>query len=222
MVAPLRFAVTLTHEIGHCLAALLVGGHIVSFTISMDGSGLASTVVSSNYRAAFVASAGYLGAAMFGSALLVATHRAPGPQYAKVLCISIGIFLLCPTLLLAVSDGTGSYLGNLIGIGCGGYFLAIGLQASLSHALFALNLLAIATGLHAVFDCWVLVVNPDTVAGGVAAVQNDAVQFSEFATGGWLPPRLIGVCWTLCSIACFSISVWWSVGTPCLAAARRW
>ena len=87
---PLRLLATLVHEMGHGLAAVLVGGSFVSFEMFSDGSGVAHTATTSQSRlaAAFVAAGGLIGPAIAAAASFVVGRK---PEYARafltVLCV---------------------------------------------------------------------------------------------------------------------------------------
>lgn len=75
---PLRLFVTMIHEMGHGLAAILTGGSFLHFEVGRHGAGLAYTRGGSPF---VIFQAGYLGTALFGAGLLLLTHvtRRPGP-----------------------------------------------------------------------------------------------------------------------------------------------
>lgn len=76
VVYPFRLLVTLFHESGHAIAAWLMGGQVVSVTISPGEGGLTQYLLSpSTLRRMFVASSGYLGSALAGAILLAAAGR---------------------------------------------------------------------------------------------------------------------------------------------------
>ena len=59
--------VTFLHEMGHALAALITGGHVVALQINLDGSGVCKT---SGGVQALVLMGGYLGSVLFGNIML--------------------------------------------------------------------------------------------------------------------------------------------------------
>ncbi len=99
---PFRLFVTMIHELGHGMAAVLTGGHFLRFEVTPRGAGLAWTSGGSRF---FIIQAGYLGTALFGAALLVTTHRVQRPGRVAV---GIGVFIAVLTLAY-----TGIRLGNL-------------------------------------------------------------------------------------------------------------
>src|SRR5262245_25920199 len=68
LAVPFRLLVTIVHELSHGLVALLTGGHFERFVVFPNGAGVAYTA--GGWRA-LVIPAGYLGAALFGAALIV-------------------------------------------------------------------------------------------------------------------------------------------------------
>jgi hypothetical protein len=99
---PFRLFVTMIHELGHGLAAVLTGGSFVRFEVTRRGAGLAWTSGGSRF---FVIQAGYLGTALFGAGLLYLTRRVRQPGR---VAIGIGVFIGILTLAY-----TGISLTNL-------------------------------------------------------------------------------------------------------------
>jgi xanthosine utilization system XapX-like protein len=90
---PFRLFVTMIHELGHGLAAVLTGGSFLRFEVSPRGAGLAYTSGGSRF---IIIQAGYLGTALFGAALLLITNRIKRPDY---VAIGLGVFIGVLTLL---------------------------------------------------------------------------------------------------------------------------
>lgn len=99
---PLRLFVTMIHELGHGLAAILTGGEFIEFKVLSRGAGLAYTRGGSR---PLVISAGYVGTALFGAVLLILTHRT---FYQRRVAIGVGILIGVLSLLYS-----GLSLGNL-------------------------------------------------------------------------------------------------------------
>src|SRR5207248_5063226 len=75
LLYPFKLFTTWVHECGHALMTVLVGGRVTSIIIEPDASGLTQSFVPVGRMArGFVASSGYLGAAVVGC-LLVAAPR---------------------------------------------------------------------------------------------------------------------------------------------------
>ena len=92
---PLRLFVTMIHELGHGLSAILTGGEFLRFEVSKRGAGLAYTRGGSRF---VVIQAGYLGTAIFGAILLYLANRSkrPGP-----IAVGVGLFIGVLTLLFS-------------------------------------------------------------------------------------------------------------------------
>jgi hypothetical protein len=74
---PLRLTGTWAHEVSHALAGLLVGGRVNRIELFRDGSGVAwLEIPPGRLRAGLVYSAGYLGSALCGAALLACREAA--------------------------------------------------------------------------------------------------------------------------------------------------
>ena len=84
---PFRLFVTMIHELGHGLAAILTGGSFVRYEVIEGGAGLAYTSGGSRF---FIIQAGYLGTALFGAALLFFSNRARHPGR---IAIGLGLFI---------------------------------------------------------------------------------------------------------------------------------
>ncbi len=187
---PVRLFVTFVHEAGHSLAALLTGGQVNGFQVSLDGSGHAEVKGGS---LALIAPAGYLGAALFGSLLFFLTNRIP--RWTRGLSFLVGLAIIALTLSYAMPDGERNATALIIGTGFGVGLIALGWFAPRMIIVFLLNTLAILTGLNAVFDLWLLVRNP-----GVGAGANDAARFSSEITP-LLPTAVVAFIWAAIAIA---------------------
>jgi hypothetical protein len=93
LMYPLRLFVSLVHELGHGLTAILTGGKFLSFEVFADGSGLAYTAGGSSF---LVPQMGYLGAALFGAVLLALTNRVRDVRpvaYGVAALVGLGVVL---------------------------------------------------------------------------------------------------------------------------------
>lgn len=206
VMAPLRLFVTYIHEAGHSLGALLTGGKIIGFLVSPNGSGLATTA--GGYRPVVI-SAGYLGAALFGSGLFFLANRFS--RFDQALSVGIGLFMIVFTVLFARPDENGSPVAIVIGIGFGAMLVGVGAYAPRMITLLVLDMLAIATALNAVLDIWFLLGAIDATRG---AVPNDATAYSQQITRGLVPASVIALTWAGVAAAMFAASVWYGVWKP--------
>lgn len=89
---------TLVHEMGHGVAAMLAGGHFLSFNMWFDGSGIARISGDFNsFARAFVSAAGLVGPAIVAGLFFqnIKTERR-----ARVMLASFGIVLIISILLV--------------------------------------------------------------------------------------------------------------------------
>jgi hypothetical protein len=203
---PLRLFVTFIHEAGHSLAAIISGGEVVGFQVSADGSGLAIT---RGGNRALIISAGYLGAALFGSVLFYLINRFP--RYVDTLAFMLGVFMIGFSILFARPDQSGSPLALLVGLGFGGLLLLIGMRGNLFIDLLVLNVLAVLTALNAVFDIWDLIRYNDLFIRH--GVRNDAVAFSQ-EIAPLLPPVFIAFVWAVMAVVMLAVAGYYAVWRP--------
>ncbi len=86
------------HEIGHAIAILMLGGKPVKIKIFPNDGGVTFSYYQSfgRFRRAIVSSAGFLGSAIVGSLLLVASRN---PNITNNILIILGIFSLAATIV---------------------------------------------------------------------------------------------------------------------------
>jgi hypothetical protein len=206
VMAPLRLFVTYVHEAGHGLGAILTGGRVIGFLVSPDGSGLATTAGGNR---AVVISAGYLGAALFGSGLFYLANRFS--RFDRAIAIALGIFMIVFTVNFARPDENGAITAIALGWGFGLALIGLGWKAPRLVTLLVLDILAISTALNAVLDVWFLVNFIDASRG---TISNDAVAFSRQITGGLVPATVVAGSWVLIAVLMFGASVWHGVWKP--------
>lgn len=207
---PLRLFVTYVHESGHALAAIASGGRVIGFTVSPDGSGLATTMGGSR---ALILPAGYIGAAFFGAVLFYVIHRFPASiRWPGGL---LGGFLIVFTLLYARPDASGAPTALIVGIMFGLILLLLAMRATIALNLIVLTVLAIATGLNAVMDITTLVGFADYCPriGTGQVVCNDAYAFSR-DVAPVLPAAVWAFLWAGISVLFCFVSVYYSLIHP--------
>lgn len=198
---PLRLLTTLVHELGHGLAALITGGAFLRFVVFPDGSGLAYTAGGLRW---LIIPAGYVGAALFGAALigLGADQRrsrvALGALGAALALLSLRYGL--PTVFSAQIFG--GLLTVLAGVGLGAAFLLVALRAADRWAALLLNLVAFWVGLSALGDIAALA---GATASGADLAHSDAHAMAQIA---FLPPVVWASLWALLSGAALGYAVW--------------
>lgn len=101
---PLLLISTLVHELGHGVAAVLVGGEFISFKMWADGSGVAlHTAPSGGAANAFIAAGGLCGPAVAAGLMI---SLAPRPKWARYALGAFGA-LLALAVILVVRNGFG-------------------------------------------------------------------------------------------------------------------
>ncbi len=140
-VYPFRLFVTFIHEGAHALATLVSLGAVKSLVIHPDGSGETRSLGGLQI---FTASAGYLGAALYGAALLILCRHGRNAKGALTLTAA-GILAL--TIFFA-----GNLFTWVTGLLLVTSLIGMAAVASVRTAHFFLSFLAVQCCLNAVFD----------------------------------------------------------------------
>ena len=136
---PLRYLNTHLHELGHALAALATGGTPQSIHVYGDGSGVTPVV---GGFLPLVASAGYLGAAAAGAAIVLAMRTERGAR----LALGVTGFALAASMVLFVR---GDAVGVVSGILWSAALIVLSRTLRGSALLFAAGLVGLQQGLNA-------------------------------------------------------------------------
>lgn len=112
---PIRMLVTFVHEGSHALMSLLTGGSVGSISIQPDGSGLTQSYLYGWAPQILVASAGYLGASLYGAAVIGFLRR--GVSAKRLLIITaVAIGLATTAVLKGLNPLSTGYTGNIFGL----------------------------------------------------------------------------------------------------------
>ena len=180
---PFRLFVTFIHEGGHALATLLIGGNVQSLQVAPDGSGLVYSAYRGRLAGMLVASAGYLGAMLYGALLLALIRRAVA---VRAVLFGSGAYILALTIFFGLSN-----LFTLIaGLILGAALIAAGRYARLPIANFLVAFLAVQSVIGALFDLRTLIFLSRPLG---SSAQTDAANMAEL-TG--LPPIFWALAWT--------------------------
>ena len=145
---PVRMLVTFIHEGSHALMAILTGGSVESISIQPDGSGLTKSWLAGGLPQILVASAGYLGASLYGAALIGFLRR--GVSAKRLLIITSVAVALATTLVLKGLLFTGNIFGLVWGV-----LLTAGLMlAALKLPKDAANWVAAFVGVQCVLNAF--------------------------------------------------------------------
>ncbi|NLI01687.1 MAG: M50 family metallopeptidase [Chthonomonadales bacterium] len=137
---PIRLFVTLVHEAGHAMAAVLTGGSVASISIAPTGSGLTETL---GGIPLLIYPAGYVGAAAAGAGLLLLSRWRNGRNALVLMAASV----LAITLLW-VRNPFGFLAGVFIVVAIGALIRWLPAAA----ADFAASFLAVQLCLNALLD----------------------------------------------------------------------
>jgi membrane-associated protease RseP (regulator of RpoE activity) len=153
---PFRIFVTFIHEGGHAIAALLTGNSVESLSIATNARGETYTTQGGLLSQMLVASAGYIGAMVYGALLLVLIRKAVA---ARLVLLGSAVLILALTLIY------GLYKPMFSGVSwasvpftlLAGTLLALGLFlvarfASSRFATFFVSFLAVQCILNALLD----------------------------------------------------------------------
>lgn len=181
VVYPFRLFGTFVHELSHGLAALATGGAFDRFVVNPDLSGLAWSAGGTRW---IIASAGYIGSAVFGALLLLLGRVLPAR--ALLLLLGVGFALLC-TFFVRNAFGAVTGLGLAATLLIAAVYLR-GIWAEMLVLVLALQLLL--DGFASVFDLFWLSARGD--------VHTDA---NTLAALSGLPAPLWAVLWGVFSAA---------------------
>jgi hypothetical protein len=192
---PLKVLVVMMHETGHALATLLVGGHVDRVTIAANESGqCVSALPPGTLRQIVIYSAGYVGSALAGAILLIATLRY---RIRRATLGAMCVWLVAMGLLYAGDAFTLIF--------CIGTALALGAMVRWFplRAVEALDVfIASFTGLYALFDL------RDDLWDGAARSHSDAALLSQL-TG--VPSILWAVLWSALAVVILLVSAIWAL-----------
>lgn len=214
VLRPVKLLVVMMHESGHAIASLIVGGSVQRITLGSDESGAClSALPPGVLRQVIVFSAGYLGSAVMGAVLLLATFRF---RLRRVVLGAACVWLAVMALLYARDFFTLMFcLGTSVVLGLAAKFLPEG-------AVEVVNLfLAAFTALYALFDF-----RSDLWDSNVRASSDAAL----LASHTFVPAIIWAALWTLLGIALLGWAAYKSMHAesrptqmrmPPLTSARR-
>lgn len=198
---PFRLLITMVHELGHGLAALLTGGRFLSFEVAPGGSGLAYTA--GGWRLLIIP-AGYLSVAVFAAVLILFGRSY---RWSRRLMLVIGLAVLGLSLLFARPGGfapaqlVSGILTFVAGVTFGAIFLWLALRASARWLIFSIHFVAIKAALTAFSDLYYLL----AVSSGLDASHSDAANMAQ-VTG--IPALLWALLWIVMAGFLIGGAVW--------------
>ena len=137
---PLLLISTVAHELGHGIAAVLMGGDFVRFEMFKDGSGFAvHTQVEGGFARAFISAGGLCGPAVTAALCFVGGRT---PTWSRRLLAVFGFGLLL-AMILVVRNGFGLFFIGLLAAAC----IAIALWARAEISQLAIIFLGVQLAL---------------------------------------------------------------------------
>jgi hypothetical protein len=137
---PLKIFVVFIHETGHALATVLTGWRVVALVVTPWESGYVQSV---GGNALLIASAGYVGSALFGGMLLWLTGR---PSWAPIICAGLALLFGIATLWWVRN-----VFGMVFGLGTTAVFGVLAWKAW-PGTQYIIDVLAVMSSLYALYD----------------------------------------------------------------------
>jgi len=184
VVLPLKWVVVAMHETGHALATLVMGGSVDRISLSGDESGYCiSRMPEGIFRQVAVSSAGYVGSALAGALLLLATFRF---RLRRVVLWGLCLWLGLMGVLSARDTFTLSFcLGAAVTLALAARFLPDAVVEGLNLFLAAFSVLYVVRDLRD--DLWTGDVRVHSDAGILAGITHVP---SLFWAGLWTAASL--------------------------------
>ncbi len=191
---PLRLFITLIHESGHALAAVLTGGSVNYLQVFTNGEGVTWSQTSL-WAQGIVISGGYLGTTIFGAILL---QLARSPKW-KTTLAGIALYVLAVTLIWAHNPFDNLFT-LVVGIVLGAILLGLARGLPPIGASFVVTFLAVQCCLNAVGDLRILLQLTTTMPGK----DNDAVFMSQHFP---FPPTFWAIAWAVAAVCILALSL---------------
>jgi hypothetical protein len=204
---PLNQFATLVHEMSHAIVTVLTGGHVSSMTIVPDGQGHGGLTHSNGGIFFFVAQAGYLGTAIFGSFLVWLSQF---HKLSKGILIGIGsiiasasIFFIAPALLSA------NFLQGLFSLIWAVAMAAVLIYAGLKLKDSKANLLVLFLAIYTAMDSMRAISIVLTAAMMGSPIWSDATVMEQ---SFMLPAVFWSFLWATLSAVMLGTTVWFTYG----------
>ncbi len=205
---PMLLLSTYVHEMGHGIAAMLVGGHFESFHMFADGSGVAHTTGSaSRIGVAMVSAGGLVGPAIIGGFFFSISAR---ERLAR-----LGLFVFGAAMLISCVWVVRNLFGWIFvgAMGLGWVTLALKASPGIARAALAFVAAQLALSVFSRGDYLF-------VSEAVTATGTQPSDVAHMADALFLPYWFWGLCCGLFSAAVLGIGLWlfWRATRPPLTA----
>ncbi len=194
---PFRMIGTAVHEMGHGVAALLVGGSWDRFMMYSDGSGVAHAYAPSGWPMAFVSAGGLVGPAVIGAMCLVLGRR---PNVARWCLLAAGAFYAIACVVW-VRNGFGWLIVGALAAAC----LWIAFRTTAKTAQIALVFLSTQLALSAYSDLDYMFSKTATgeMNGGTVQPSDAAQMAHELGGTYWMWGAVVALVSALVLVAAF-------------------
>ncbi len=198
LMYPFNLLATWIHEMSHGLTAAVLGGNFKKLVINSDTSGYAqyayNPLTMGTFAKATIASAGYMGTAIFGTIMLFFRKK---DKFVKVFSILLGALMIL-SLIIYIR----SWVGLFFALPFSAFLLFIGLKSNAEFNKFFYNFLASQIALNSLLDIKVLfsVGNKTGGVAGMASLQSDAAKVADLLI---LPYWFWAGLWLLTSVLLF-------------------
>jgi len=199
LVYPLQTFTTGLHELGHAIMCYATGGSVTGLTMVSDGQGHGGLTFCVGGNRVLTSSAGYLGAAFFGSLLIWLGRRQESAK--NVLTVlgvlfGLGCLITITPLFGDAEHGTQALMSMGVGLAIAAALVVSGLKLSPTVAHFLLLILAGQTALSSLTDVWYLI----EISVGLSSHGSfsDATNMAQY-TG--IPAAVWSILWGVISLA---------------------
>lgn len=189
LLVPLEYLNTHAHEFGHAVTGVATGGSVSYIKVFADGSGV--TPVAGGMML-FVASAGYVGAALLGALMITSSRK---PQSARAMLRWLGILLAISMVFWVRGD----LVGVISGIAWAGALLFIIPLLADATMLYVAAFLGLQQCLHAAKSLL------DVLGYSVMSSGHSDASIMQQATG--LPAIFWAAAWTVFSLILIGLSL---------------
>ena len=170
LLYPFKLLATWVHELSHALAMLVTGTGVDRVVLYRDTSGLAYASGPQGIVAKpIIAAAGYMGTALWGAVLLVAT---PDGRTSRIALLVLAA-LLGASAIFVIDAPDGDRFGQLAAAGIGGAAAAAALALPERWRVAVAHFVAAQLCVNALLDIRVLL-RPSQVVNGVVTRASDA------------------------------------------------
>lgn len=196
---PLQTFTTGLHELGHAAMCMATGGQVTGLTMVSDGQGHGGLTFCLGGNRILTSSAGYLGAAFFGSLLIYLGRKEESAKTVLMVVgtlFGLGCLVTITPLLFDATHGGQAVMSLLIGSALAAGLIFSGAKFSPVVAHFVLLIIAGQTALSSLTDVWYLI----EISVGLAnsASFSDATNMARY-TG--IPAAVWSIAWGAMSLA---------------------